>query len=123
MIKWIRHVMNRVNGISTPFGGISWNSTETKASKVPIFSDPICITSNENSEFISFLEANDCKIIFFKTFLDASVSTKEQNNFAEKEAIDIDLIASCEFSGVSLPLPNKEGRLITIAFYLNFAIA
>lgn len=119
MIKWIRHVMNRVNGISTPFGGISWNSTESKASKIPIFSDPICITSNENSEFISFLEANDCKIIFLKAFLDASVSIKEQYDIAEKEAIDIDLIASCEFSGISLPLPNKEGRLITIAFYFN----
>ena len=119
MIKWLRHVMNRIDGISTPFGGISWKSEGSKTSKIPIFCDPICITSIDNSEFISFLETNNCKIIFLKTFLDASVSIKEQHEIVEKEAIDIDLIVSCEFSGVTLPLPNKDGRLITIAFYFN----
>ncbi len=119
MFKRIKHILSRISGISTPFGGISWNSKENKNSKVPTFSDPIYVTYTENQNFISLLESNDNRIIFLKTFLDASVSIKEQYDLVEKEGIDIDLIASCKFHGVALPLPNKERRIVTITFYFN----
>jgi len=119
MFKWVKHILSCISGISTPFGGISWDSKEPKNSKVPTFSDPIYVTYTENHNFISFIESNDNRIIFLKTFLDASVSLKEQYDLVEKEGIDIDLIASCKFHGVALPLPNKEGRIVTITFYFK----
>ena len=119
MSEWLRHIFRRINGISTPFGGISWHSSATAVSKVPTLRETIHITWPENHEIISFLETNDRKIIFLDTHIDASVSLKEQIEIVEKEKIDIDLIASGAFSGVPLPLPNREGELVIITFYFN----
>lgn len=119
MFKWISHVLSRITGVSTPLGGISWTQPEARTSKVPTLSEPIYITYAENQKVISFLEVNDNRIVFINTFLDASVSTEEQYNLVEKERLDIDSIVSCEFSGVPLPLPNKEGRLVTITFHFS----
>jgi len=117
MIGWLRGIFRRITGISTPLGGISWNPSAPKASTVPTFLGPICITYPANQEFISFLRINDGRIVFLNTYLDASVSAQEHFETAEKGGIDLDLITSCAFSGVPLPLPNGEGSLVTLTFY------
>jgi hypothetical protein len=119
MIEWLRQIFRRITGISTPFGGINWSPSATSLSKVPIFRGSIYITSPDNHELISFLGANDGKIVFLDTHIDASVSLKEQFELIEKEDIDISLIASGEFSGAALHLPNKQDSFITATFYFN----
>ncbi|MFH1908177.1 MAG: hypothetical protein ABIL11_12485 [Chloroflexota bacterium] len=119
MSEWLRHIFRRITGISTPFGGISWHSSATAVSKVPTLRETIYITWPENHEIISFLGTNDRRIIFLDTHIDASVAFKEQFEIVEKERIDLDLITSCAFSGVPLPLPNREGNLVTVTFSFN----
>ena len=119
MMDWLRRTLSRITGVSTPLGGISWSPTASSEKTVQTFSEEIFITSCGNREFISFLEANDGRIVFLKTHLDASVATREQHELVEKEAVDIDRIASCSFDGMPLPLPNEDGNLVSVAF--NFS--
>ncbi|MDA8103747.1 MAG: hypothetical protein M0Z71_00040 [Nitrospiraceae bacterium] len=119
MIRWLRRILSRITGISTPLGGISWRPSETTIPKVSTSHKPIYVTYPENHEIISFLEANDRKIVFLDTYIDASVSIREQVDIVEKEGIDLDLLTSGSFSGMPLPLPNKEGNLITVTFYFT----
>lgn len=87
MIEWLRHMLRRITGISTPLGGISWSHSETRVTKLPTFREPIYITYPQNREVISFLETNDRKIVFLDTHIDASVATKEQFEIVEKEGL------------------------------------
>lgn len=119
MFKRIRQILNRINGFSTPLGGVSWNLQEPRNSSIPIFREPIFITSMKNQKFISFLEDNDCKIVFLNSFIDASISVREQYDLVEKEGIDVGLISSCKFNRVPLSLPNINGNIITITFYFS----
>jgi hypothetical protein len=117
MIERFRRILRQITGISTPLGGISWNTSATGAATVPMFAEAIYITYPENHRFILFLEDNDGKIVFLNACLDASVALAEQLEAVEREALDLDLIASGRFSGVLLPLPNREGRLVTATFH------
>jgi hypothetical protein len=119
MIEWFRRILRRVTGISTPLGGISWNSSPSKIATVPVFRGPICITFSDNRELLSFLETNDGKIVFLDATLDVSAGFPEDFELIEREGLDIDLIASGNFSRVPLPLPNEDGDLVTITFYFS----
>jgi hypothetical protein len=123
MIAWLRNILRRITGISTPFGGVSWRPSETKdetkVTKIPTLDVPILFTSLKNDGFITFLEANDHRIVFLDTCIDASVVLKEQRDIVEKEELDLGIITSCDFSGVPLPLLNKDGKLVTITFYFS----
>ncbi len=119
MIERLRKIFRRITGVSTPLGGISWNPSETRVAKVSTFREPIYITYPNNHSIISFLEANDRKIVFLDTHIDASVSIKEQWELAERKGLNLELIASGEFSGMPLPLPNKENSLVTLTFHFS----
>lgn len=119
MIHWLRNIFYRITGISTPLGGISWKPSDSRAGIVPKYHGPINLTSPENCDIIAFLEANDHKIVFLDTYIDASVSFEEQWKFAEREKLNLELIAAGQFSGKTLSLPNREGDLITATFYFN----
>lgn len=119
MIKWLRQILQRITGFSTPFGGINWSPSEKSLSKVSIFRGSISITSPDNHDAILFMEANRGKIVFLDTFVDVSVVLKEQRDLVEKEDIDIGLVTSGKFSGVGLRLPNKEDRFVTTIFYFT----
>jgi len=118
-MKRLRDFFRRITGISTPVGGVSWSLPETRIGKVPIFREPIYITSPYNDEFISFLETNTGGIVFLDTHIDASVTFMEQFEIVNKEGLDLDTITSGKFSGVILPLPNKKGLLLKLTFYFT----
>ena len=107
MVEWLRRIFRRITGVSTPLGGISWSPSATSLSRVPIFRGSIYVTSSDNDEVISFLEGNEGKIAFLDTYIDASISTKEEFRLIEKENIDIGLIASGEFSGAPLEVGRQ----------------
>ena len=119
MMKWLRRFFRRITGISTPVGGISWKSSDNSLSKLPTFSKPIYMTYSDNDDFILFLDSNEHRIVFLDTCIDASVTFKKQFEFAEKVKVDLHVIASGTFSGVELPLPNKQGDRITATFYFS----
>ena len=114
----LKRLLSRITGVSTPLGGISWDPG-SPSHTVHTFSDVICITSAGNDEFISFLKSNSGSIVFLKTHIDACVATEENHQVVEREGLDIDSIASASFSGVSLPLPNDAGELISVVFHFS----
>jgi hypothetical protein len=89
-----------------------------KEGKIPKFSGTISITYPANEEIISFLETNNRRIVFLDTHIDASVGIEEQWKIVQKERIDLDLITSGKFSGIPLPLPNKDG-IVNVTFYFR----
>ena len=112
MIQWLYRIIRRVTGISTPFGGISWNSSPSKIASVPTCRGPICITFPGNEALLPFLNVNESKIVFLDAQLDASTGFPEQFEMIEREKLDLDLIASGNFSGVPLPLPKDNRHFI-----------
>ena len=119
MIERIRNWLRRLTGISTPFGGLSWNASNTHASSMPILSDPIHITYNANDPLLSFLQTHDGQIVCVSTYIDASVTLREQWEYAERHQIDLESIGAGTFSGVSLPLPNSNNELLTAIFHFR----
>lgn len=118
MVKRFRNWLRHITGISTPLGGVSWSNTDSWVGEVSIFQNPICITHPNNDDFIVFLEVNrGGKIVLVDSYLDASVSTKQQYDMTQTRQIDLNLITSGAFSGVPLPLPNIEDKLIDVCFH------
>lgn len=115
----LRRFLRRITGISTPIGGISWNQSESKANEVPTFDEQIYVTDSGNETFIAFLDANDGRIVFLKANLDASVATQKQFEVVEEEGLDLDRISSGRFSGIPLPLPNEENKLVSVVFHFS----
>lgn len=115
----LRRISRRITGLSTPFGGISWDLSGSKTNEIPIFDEQIYVTYSGNEPFISFLDANEGRIVFLKSVLDASVATTKQFEMVEKEGLNLDRISSGRFGGIPLPLPNAKKKLVSVAFHFS----
>jgi hypothetical protein len=117
MVSKLKALLGRITGVSTPFGGLQWDRASTDAVSIARFDGTFCITMSANDAFIGFLESNDSKVVFLNAYLDASVALEEQWDRVEQERIDLDLISSGRFSGISLPLPNRADALTSAVFH------
>jgi hypothetical protein len=113
----VKQFLRRITGLSTPFGGISWEPSD-KEPPIQSLVDTVCITLAENDTFIRFLEGNTEKVVFLNVHLDASVAMEEQWKRVEEEQIDLDEFTAGRLSGATLPLPNQSHGMVGLTFHL-----
>jgi hypothetical protein len=117
LFMWLVWSIAALGLICYTIGELFAPNGDHEATTISEFHDPVLLTGVENGEFVAFLNGNIGTIVFLDTYLDSSLSIGTQQDIAERFGIDVDLIATCQFDGVPLPLPNEEQELITLTFH------
>jgi hypothetical protein len=116
MIERLNKILRMLTAISKPFEEVSWIPSVMRSSKVQEFCDPIQITLPDNQDLISFLEANDRRIVFLDTHIEAGFAVGEQVDRAGRENINPDSATSPFFHGISVQLSNIREKPVSAIF-------
>lgn len=119
MIERLNKILRMLTAISKPFEEVSWIPSVMRSSKVQEFCDPIQITLPDNQDLISFLEANDRRIVFLDTHIEAGFAVSEQVDRAGRENINPDSATSPFFHGISVQLSNIREKPVSAIFYFS----
>ena len=119
MFDWITNILRRINGISTPVGGLSWSSNDQD--DPPTFDGVICITCvvPDNQSFLEFTNRNVGRIVFLNSHIDSSMALERQERWVKEQLIDLDALSSGRFSGRTLAFPNEAMELVSVVFHFR----
>jgi hypothetical protein len=107
--------LKRVTGISTPLGGVSWDSST--ALSIPKFTQPIYLTGGDNGHFVTFLKANDRRLIALNLSLDASIGTEQQHEYVAGKKTVFEQIHSCKLHDLAIPLPCRDHHIVYLKLH------
>lgn len=118
MLSWLRSFINRINGFSTPVGGVQWSHPQDSEISISKYEGIISITDEGNEGFLTFLEENKRCIVYIDATIYACLATQRQHETVECEQIDLDSVSRGKISDKLFPLLNSEKAIRYIKFAL-----